>query len=62
MIARIKGCANSLACRARVAHDATTLRRPGVVSILQLNPSAGFSLTSTVGTARQIQFGLKYMF
>lgn len=52
MIGRIHGCAASAACRARVDHDATVLRRRGTVSILQLNPSAGFSLTSTVGTAR----------
>jgi hypothetical protein len=52
MIGRIKGCASSAACRARVATDASALRRSGAVSILQLQPSAGFSLTSTVGTAR----------
>jgi hypothetical protein len=52
MIGRIKGCDASAACRARVATDAAKLRRSGTVSILQLNPSAGFSLTSTVGTAR----------
>jgi hypothetical protein len=52
MIGRIKGCRSSAACRARVATDATALRRSGAVSILQLQPSAGFSLTGTVGTAR----------
>jgi hypothetical protein len=52
MVARIKGCAGSAACRARVAQDATTLRRRGSVSIIQLQPSAGFSLTGTTGTAR----------
>lgn len=52
MIARIKGCETNAACRARVATDAAKLRRSGVVSILQLSPSAGFSLTSTLGTAR----------
>jgi hypothetical protein len=52
MIGRIKGCGSSAACRARVATDAAVLRRSGGVSILQLQPSAGFSLTSTVGTAR----------
>jgi hypothetical protein len=52
MIGRIKNCRASAACRARVATDAAQLRRSGTVSILQLNPSAGFSLTSTVGTAR----------
>jgi hypothetical protein len=52
MIGRIKGCHTSAACRARIANDAAELRRSGTISILQLNPSAGFSLTSTVGTAR----------
>ncbi len=52
MIARIKDCDSSASCRARVAYDASKLRRSGSVSILQLQPSAGFSLTSTVGTAR----------
>ena len=52
MISRIQGCADNAACRARVATDAASLRRSGAISILQLQPSAGFSLTSTVGTAR----------
>jgi hypothetical protein len=52
MLSRIQGCAQSASCRARVAQDATGLRRPGSVSILRVNPSAGFSLTSTTGTAR----------
>jgi hypothetical protein len=52
MLARIRGCGSSASCRARVTYDASSLRRPGAVSILQLAPSAGFSLTSTVGTAR----------
>jgi hypothetical protein len=52
MIARIKNCAASSACRARVALDAAALRRQGSVVILQLEPSAGFSLSGTVGTAR----------
>jgi hypothetical protein len=52
MIGRIKGCSSSPACRARIATNAAALRRPGAVSILQLQPSAGFSLTGTVGTAR----------
>jgi hypothetical protein len=52
MLSRIKGCRQSDACRARVAQDAVTLKRAGTVSILQLQQSAGFSLTSTTGTAR----------
>jgi hypothetical protein len=52
MAARIEGCRTSAFCRARVAQDAAALRRSGNVAILELNPSAGFSLSSTVGTAR----------
>ena len=52
MVSRIQDCAHSSACRARMAHDASTLKRAGSVSVLQLLPSTGFSLTSTVGTAR----------
>ena len=52
MSARIQDCGGSSACQARVAANAAALRRPGTVAILQLNPSAGFSLGSTVGTAR----------
>jgi hypothetical protein len=35
-----------------VAQDVAALKRAGRVSILQLETSAGFSLTSTMGTAR----------
>jgi hypothetical protein len=49
---RLLGCPASAACRARAAHNAAALKRPGKVSILQIQPSAGFSLTSTLGTAR----------
>jgi len=52
MRARIEGCDASAFCRARVAQDASALTRSGTVSILQLNPSAGFSLGSTLGVAR----------
>ncbi len=52
MAARIEGCAQSAACRARVAQDATALKRAGALSILELDPSSGLSLTSTTGTAR----------
>jgi hypothetical protein len=51
-VAAIDGCANSAACRARVAANATALKRPGSVQILEFNSSAGFSLGSTLGTAR----------
>jgi hypothetical protein len=52
MLNRISGCRQSPACRARVAYDAAALTRPGALSILQIQPSSGFSLTSTLGTAR----------
>lgn len=52
MLERIQGCATSPACRAGVAQDVAALRAPGHVSILQMTPSAGFSLSSTLGTAR----------
>jgi hypothetical protein len=52
MLDRLKGCRQSQTCRARVAYDVATLTRPGSISILTYQQSAGFSLTSTTGTAR----------
>lgn len=52
MIERIERCAQSQACLARVSHDAATLTRRGNLAIIELQTSAGFSLTSTLGTAR----------
>ncbi len=52
MLERIQGCRTSLACQARVALDATALRRRGKVSILELTPSTGSSLGGTLGTGR----------
>ncbi len=52
VIARIDGCAQDAACRARAVVDAAALKHRGSISILRLDPSAGFSLTSTLGTAR----------
>jgi hypothetical protein len=52
MEARIQGCRTSPSCQYRVEADAAALRRSGTVAILELNASAGFSLTSTTGTAR----------
>jgi hypothetical protein len=52
MVGRIDGCRDSASCRGRVAQDVAALKRAGRVSILQLETSAGFSLTSTIGTAR----------
>jgi hypothetical protein len=52
MVALIDGCRGTASCRARVTANASALKRSGTVSIIQIQPSAGFSLTSTVGTAR----------
>src|SRR5579884_1458346 len=52
MIRQIKGCQDNPACRERVAENVASLARSGAVKILELNPSAGFSLGSTLGTAR----------
>jgi hypothetical protein len=52
MLSRMEGCTRDAACRARVTQDAARLKRPGAVSILQLETSASFSLTSTLGNAR----------
>ena len=52
MLARLTGCRASPACRGRVAADIANLRQPGAVSILQEQPSTGFSLVGTLGTAR----------
>lgn len=49
---RIDGCSRQAACRSRVATDAQRLKRPGAVSIIQLQPSTSFSLGPKVGTAR----------
>jgi hypothetical protein len=52
MLARIEGCPRSASCRTRVAENAANLRRPGSVTIIQLEPSTSFSLGGMVGTAR----------
>jgi hypothetical protein len=52
MIGRIKGCSASASCRAGVRRDAAAEKRPGSLSVLELNTSAGFSLGSTLGIAR----------
>jgi hypothetical protein len=52
MASQIRGCSASAACRARVAYDASVLRRSGSVVLLELNASASFSFGATVGTAR----------
>ena len=50
MLSRMHDCGP--ACGARVRADALELRRAGAVSVLQIQPSAGFSLGGTLGTAR----------
>jgi hypothetical protein len=52
MASQIHDCAGDPGCRRRVAQDALALERRGAVKILTLGSSAGFSLGSTVGTAR----------
>ncbi len=52
VIAQIRGCAASPACRAGAQVDVATLHHPGAIQIAQYNPSAGFSLGSTTGVAR----------
>jgi hypothetical protein len=52
MLARIEGCAQRPSCRARVAQNAADLKRPGAVSIINLQPSTSFSISGMTGTAR----------
>jgi hypothetical protein len=52
MASQMYRCSARPACLARVAEDARALRHPGAVSIIQIQPSAGFSLTGTLGVAR----------
>jgi len=51
-LSAIAGCQRSPPCHARVAAVVAALAHPGTVSIIQIQPSAGFSLSGTVGTAR----------
>jgi hypothetical protein len=52
VISLISGCRASVSCRERAAADTAALRRPGAVSIAEVNASSNFSLGSTMGTAR----------
>lgn len=52
MVNLITACRLRPACRAEVARDARELKHPGRVLIAEINPSAGFSLGSTLGIAR----------
>jgi hypothetical protein len=50
--ARVEHCNGSPGCRARITSNTAALTRPGAVTVLQLEASTGFSLGSTLGTAR----------
>jgi hypothetical protein len=52
MVSQITGCAASAACRARVAADAGALKRPGDVSVLEINTGLSTGLGGASGTAR----------
>jgi hypothetical protein len=52
VIGDIAECRTSPACRTRAAENATALKHPGAVSIIQIQPSTSFSIAGTVGTAR----------
>jgi len=52
IVGAVQGCRNDQACRERAAVNAAALKRPGSVSIIQLQPSTSFSLGGTEGTAR----------
>lgn len=52
MLRLIYGCRSSPSCRARVADDATNLRRPTPVSVLELTVASSFPIVGSVGTAR----------
>lgn len=49
---RIRDCDRNPACRARATANAAALRDSGSVSVIKLDQSSGFSLGSTLGTAR----------
>jgi hypothetical protein len=52
MLSGVTGCRASAKCRAGIARDVAALKRPGSVSIILQQASAGFSLTGTVGISR----------
>jgi hypothetical protein len=52
VIALITGCHASPGCSAQAAQNATTLKRSGSVSIIQITPTSGFSVAGSLGTAR----------
>jgi hypothetical protein len=52
MIHDLYQCGSSSACRARAAADATSLRRSGQVSVLELSVSSSFPILGETGVAR----------
>ena len=52
MLSALYHCRSSPACRARVAQDASDLRRPRPISVLELTVSSSFPLGGDVGVAR----------
>ncbi len=52
VISAVHDCSASASCRAQARVNAAALKHPGSVSILLLQPSTGFSLTSTLGYSR----------
>ena len=51
-VSGIRDCGRDPACRARAATNVAALRTPGPVTVIKFDSSAGFSLGSTLGTAR----------
>jgi hypothetical protein len=54
MVRLLRNCSQTPSCRERVTQNTSRLAHPGHVLIVQINPSAGFSLGSTLGTARVV--------
>lgn len=52
VIGDIAACQSSPACRTRASYNATRLKHPGAVSIIQIQASTSFSIAGTLGTAR----------
>lgn len=52
LVAALDGCARAPACRAQQRLNARTLRRGGVIKILNLDPSTRFSLGPLTGVTR----------
>ena len=52
VVSAITGCRADAACRNRAASLSTSLRHAGSIQIAEINPSSGFALGGTIGTAR----------